>query len=62
MFLLTEILKILPHKNTGPSTNNAPFLLQIFYNKIIGMQFCNIIISYSSTPYNILGEVFKLKL
>ena len=37
--------------------NNVPF-----YYKIISMEFCNITISHSSTPYGILGEMFKLKL
>ena len=33
-----------------------------FYYKIISMLFCNIKISHSSTPYGILGDMFKLKL
>ena len=37
------------------------FYYKIFYYKIISMSFCNITISYWSTPYDILGEMFKLK-
>ena len=47
--------------NTGSGTNSAPFYYKIFYYKIISMYFCNITISYSSIPYDILGEIFKLK-
>ena len=38
------------------------FYYKIFYYKIITMLFCNITISYSSTPYDTLGEMFKWKL
>ena len=48
--------------NTGSGTNNTPFYYKIFYYKIISMLFCNITISLSSTPYDILGKMFKLKL
>ena len=37
----------------GSSTNNAPFYYKILCYKIINMQFHNITISHSSTPYNI---------
>ena len=47
---------------TECGTNNAPFYYEIFYYKIISMYFCNITISHSSTPYDIVGEMFKLKL
>ena len=33
----------------------------LFYYRIINIQFCNITL-YSSTLYDILGEIFKLKL
>ena len=36
------------------------YLYQIFYSKIVSMWFCNVIVSHSSTPYGILGEMFKL--
>ena len=49
-------------KYTGSGTNNALFKYNIFYYKIMSMSFCNITISYSSKPYVILGEMFKLKL
>ena len=49
--------KTLIQKNTGSGTNNAPF-----YYKIISMQLCNITISYSSTPCDIVSEMFQLKL
>ena len=38
------------------------FYYKIFYYKIISVQFCNITISHSSTSYDILGEMFKIKL
>ena len=31
----------------------------LFYYKIISMSFCNITISHSSAPQDILGEMFK---
>ena len=37
-------------------------IISLFYYKIISMWFCNVTISLSSTPYDILGEMFKLKL
>ena len=41
----------------------APLLYyKLFSYKIISMQFCNITISQSSSPYDILGKMFKLKL
>ena len=46
----------------GPAQVTPLFYCKIFYYKIIGMQFCNIRISHSSTPYGILGEMFKVKL
>ena len=38
------------------------FYYKVFYYKIISMQFCNIKISYLNMPYDILSEMFKLKL
>ena len=37
-------------------------IMPLFYYKIISMSFCNITISHSSTPCDILGKIFKLKL
>ena len=48
--------------STGSGTNNTPFCYRIFYYEIISMWFCNVTTSHSSTPYDILGEMFKLKL
>lgn len=46
---------------TGSDTNNVPFLLhKNFYYKTISMYFDSITISRSSTPCDILGEVFRL--
>ena len=39
----------------GPAQITPPFCY-----KIVSMQFCNITISHSSTPYDILGEMFQL--
>ena len=39
-----------------------PFYYKLFYSKIISMSFLNITISHSSTLYDFLGEVVKLKL
>ena len=35
-------------------------IMPLFYCKIIHMWLCNMTILHSSTPYNILGEMFKL--
>ena len=49
--------------NTGSGTNYAPsYYIKIFYYKIISTYLYNITISYSSIPYDILLEMFKLKL
>ena len=45
----------------GPA-QKCPFYYKIFYHKTISMWFCSITISYSSPPYDMLGELFKLKL
>ena len=44
----------------GPAQIMPPFYYKIFYHKVISMSFYNI--SYLSTPYDILDEIFKLKL
>ena len=46
----------------GPAQRTPFSYYKIFYCKIISMWFCNITISHSSIPYDILGETFKLKL
>ena len=61
-YLYTNKRLIEEYEYTGPSTNNAPFYYKNFYFKIISMYFCNITISHSSTPYDIVGEMFKIKL
>ena len=38
------------------------FYYKIFFYKITNMPFCNIAISHSSTPYDTVGKMFKLKL
>ena len=49
-------------RDTGPGTNNTLlFYRNLIYYKIISMYFCNITISHSSTPYDVLGLMFKLK-
>ena len=37
-------------------------IMPLFYYKMVNMQFCDITISYSCIPCDILGEMFKLKL
>ena len=55
-------LSLLYVNGHGPAQIMPLFNDKILYYKIISMWFCNITISYSSTPYDILGEMFKLKL
>ena len=60
-----EILDLHTGMKTGMERINIQVPAQItplVYYKTISMQFCNITISHSSTPYDILGEMFKLKL
>ena len=47
---------------TGSGTTYAPFYYKIPSYKIVSMSICNIPISHSSTTYDILGEMFTLKL
>ena len=47
---------------TGPAQITSLFYYKLFYFKVISMSFCNITISHSSTPCDILGEMFKWKL
>ena len=47
---------------TGSGTNDAPLYYKIFSYKIISMPFCNTTLSHSSTPCDVLGEMFKFKL
>ena len=47
--------------NTQGRAHGTPlFYYQIFYHKVISMSFCNITTSRSSTPDDILGEVFRV--
>ena len=46
----------------GPAQVMTPFYCKIFYYKLISMEFYNVTRVHSSTPYDILGEMFKLKL
>ena len=53
---------ILPLNIQGPAQITPPFNYRIFHYKIISVYFYNITKSHSSTPYDIFGEMFKLKL
>ena len=62
--LYADILPEIFYSNTskyvyiqGPAQVTPPF-----YYKIISMEFCNMTVSHSSTPYDILGEMFRVKL
>ena len=58
----TPLYKFKPIKTLqGPGQITPLFNYKNLYYKIISMQLCNITISHSSTPYDTLGAMFKLK-
>ena len=57
----TETLSIV--SNIQSPAQITPLLItKSFLTKIVSMEFCNLTISHQSTPRDILGEMFTLKL